>query len=152
MPGQISMCMPSELNWLHDQKSVDRHICVVFVDYVHGYWLQGPRPASRRLLKPTRGWKRGYCLPRCMLTLHAWLLSPLCVCLHATHCFIVRMDLYKWLQYWLWIISLVVDDMAIVNWLWYIHYFTMHLACFGGMTPSIVTSKVALLAAQTYDC
>ena len=31
------------------------------------------------------------------------------------------------------------------------NYSTMHLACFGGVAPSIVTSKVALLAAQTHD-
>ena len=30
----------------------------------------------------------------------------------------------------------------------YGNYFTMHLACFGGVALSIVTSKVALLAAQ----
>ena len=50
-------------------------------------------------------------------------------------------------------ISLVVDDMAIMNWVMvHCNYYTMYLACFGGVASSIVTSKVVLLAAQTYDC
>ena len=48
------------------------------------------------------------------------------------------------------IISLVVDDMAMI--MVQCNYSAMHLPCFGGVAPSLVTSKAALLAAQTYDC
>ena len=51
------MCMSSkqvQVDRFQDQKSVDRHIRVVLVHYMHGYW-----------------------------------------CLHATHCLIVRMGVYR---------------------------------------------------------
>ena len=47
------------------------------------------------------------------------------------------------------IVGMDVDNEQIVD---YGNYSTLHLACFGGVAPSIVTSKVPLLTAQTYDC